>query len=143
MPDAIAHTITDDRFRGQEPVPVLNRTDPVSMEMTVNAGPIGHILIRVFDANRTKLADSGALSTGDGAALWTFAPGALAAPRFVLSHKWASCTGPRPLQFTVRVRATQGDRVFTSSVKVQMEEADEIVRITEIGDFLAIGEAFA
>lgn len=141
MSDSVATTITDDRFRQQTPMPLLNSRDDVTLVMTVNAGPIGHILMRVFDAEDKQLADSGARSTGAGEARWTFSPAQLAAPRYVLWNMWVSFNGPRPLQFTVRVVATQAGQSHTAAVKVQMEADQLIVRITEIGDFLAIGKS--
>jgi hypothetical protein len=146
----VAQTINDNRFRVQVPMPVLAAGAPVTMEMRVNAGAIGHMVISVRNSANEDLLSVGvaandkALSTdgASGKATWTFDPTNLSGARYVLWNMWASYGGPRPLQFTVTVSFSQGANVFSSSVKVQMEAKDEIVRISNSGDFLAIGKAY-
>ncbi len=145
----VAETIKDNRYRVQKPMPVLAASVPVRMEMTVDNGPIGHLVISVRDSNDKDLFSAGvgaegiALSTGEtGSAIFDFDPAKLAGARYVLWNMWASYEGPRPLQFTVTVTATQGAVSFKSTIKVQMAAEEKIVRISNNGDFLAIGKAY-
>lgn len=146
---AVAKTIKDTRYRVQVPMPVLNSVAPVTMEMSADNGPIGHMVISVRDSNDKDLFSAGvgsggiALSTGKtGTAIWKFDPATIPGARYVIWNMWASYDGPRPLQFTVTVTAKQVAKVFESTIKVQMEANQKIVRISKDGDFLAIGKEY-
>ena len=142
----VAKTIEDNRFRTHKPMPVLSVAGPVVMKMTAFNGPIGHMVIKVRDAEDKDLSSAGddatALDTRSDSATWTFDPGTMNGARYVIWNMWASYTGPRPLQFDIEVTAAQGVKMHKSTITVRMEANENIVRISNNGDFLAIGTAY-